>query len=204
MEQTAIFSRRIRWLAVGTGVASALAFVPILLLLYPTLLIAGGIIQDRYPSVGRWFVWAGAASLWVAVIRFDAMMFLHPWRHLDYMVLTFAATTVLLTWCSVELVADALKRMRVRTSMPLAKPRPISRGVWIFAVVLNLLVCWEVAVGVLPPNWDRYSVIFYNLTMLLMLLLKQGIIVVVAFDIFLIGRIVKLRRVRRVDLRGIY
>jgi hypothetical protein len=51
MEQTAIFSPRIRWVAIATGVASGLALFPILFFLYPGLLIAGGYIQPRFPTI---------------------------------------------------------------------------------------------------------------------------------------------------------
>jgi hypothetical protein len=103
MEQTAIFSPRIRWVAIATGVASGLALFPILFFLYPGLLIAGGYIQPRFPTIGKWFVWVGAASLWVDVIVYDEMMFQDlrgQTKSPEYMVLTFSATTVLLTWCS--------------------------------------------------------------------------------------------------------
>jgi hypothetical protein len=88
-----------------------------------------------FPTIGKWFVWAGAANLWLAVITYDRMMFQDLWSQTKspkYMVLAFSATTVLLTWSSVELVADALRRMRARRAMPPAEPRPLSRGVWIF------------------------------------------------------------------------
>jgi hypothetical protein len=55
------------------------------------------------------------------VIEYDVMVFPHPWSQTkdpEYMVLPFAATTVLLAWFSVELVADALRRMRARRAMP--------------------------------------------------------------------------------------
>ena len=106
MEQTDIFSARIRWLAIATGVASALALFPILFLLYPALLIAGGYIQPRFPITGKWFVWAGAVNLWPVVVLYDAMMFQDLWgktKSPELMVLTFPVTTVLLLWCSVEL-----------------------------------------------------------------------------------------------------
>jgi hypothetical protein len=44
MEQTDIFSERIRRLAIATGIVSALALFPIFFLLYPALLIVGGMI----------------------------------------------------------------------------------------------------------------------------------------------------------------
>jgi hypothetical protein len=194
MEKTNIFSGRIRGVAIATGVASALALFPILLLLQPALMIAGGLMQPRFPTTGKWFLWAGAANLWPIVMVYDAMMFPHPFcqpKSPEYMVLTLSATTVLLTWCSVELVADAVRRMRARTSMPPAEPRPVSRGVWSFAVVLNLLLGWRI-VGWLAPSLYRYSVIFYVLSGLM----NQAGSIVVAFDTFLIWRVVKLRRWR--------
>jgi hypothetical protein len=63
MEQTEIFPKRIRGLAIATGIASGFALFPALLLQCPALLIVGGIIQPRFPRTGRWFVWAGAIAL---------------------------------------------------------------------------------------------------------------------------------------------
>jgi hypothetical protein len=189
-------SARIRWLAVATGVASALALFPILFLLNPALLIVGGYIQRRFPVTGKWFVWAGAASLWPVVIVYDTMMFPHPFRQPDfpeYMVLTFSATTVFLTWCSVELIADAIRRMRAWASTPPIVPPPVGRRVWVLAAVLNLWLGLGAAARAMAPIWYRYPVAFY---------IVQGLgnqlgIIVVAFDIFLIWRVAKLRRGRR-------
>jgi hypothetical protein len=195
MEKTDIFSRRIRRLAIATGVASALALFPILSLLYPALLIVGGMIQPRYPITGKWFVWAGAANLAVVVISYDLMMSPHPWRQPKspaYMVLTFWAATVLLVWCSAELIVDGLRRMWAHRSVPPAEPRPVSWGVWVLAVVLNLLVAWEAVGWVLAPSLHRPPVNFYTLGMPLV----QAVIVV-AFDISLMRGVVKLRRTRR-------
>jgi hypothetical protein len=199
MEQTVIFSQRIRWLAIATGSASALALLPILFFLYPAFLIAGGYVQPRFPTTGKWFVWAGAANLWVVVIEYDAMMFPHPWgqtKDPEYMVLPFAATTVLLAWFSVELVADALRRMRVRRAMPPAEPRPLSRGVWILAAVLNLWLGWVAAGWVLAPRMYRSSGNFYSsLAMLLV-----PIATVMVLNICLLRSVLKLRRAPRADL----
>ena len=49
MGQIDIFPERLRWVAIATGAASALALFPILFLLYPALLIVGGIIQPSFP-----------------------------------------------------------------------------------------------------------------------------------------------------------
>jgi hypothetical protein len=94
----------------------------------------------------------------------------------------------------VEVVADTLRRMRARRAMPPAEPRPLSRGVWIFAAVLDLLFAWAVA-GQLAPSLYRYPVVFYSLALLL--LGNPAGITIMAFDVFLIWRVVKLRRSSR-------
>jgi hypothetical protein len=52
LDSADVFSPRMRWLAIATGIASALALFPVLDLLCPVLLIVGGIIQPRFPSTG--------------------------------------------------------------------------------------------------------------------------------------------------------
>src|SRR5882762_2951598 len=98
-----------------------------------------------------------------------------------YMLLTFSATTLLLTWCSVEFVADAIKRMRARRSTPPAEPRPVGLGLWTFAVVLNFLLCWVTAGWALAPSRYRQAASFYSLAVTLLQALT-----IVAFDISLI------------------
>ena len=195
MELTQGFSRRIRWVAIATGVVSALALFPILFLLYPALLIAGGLMQPRFPITGKWFLWVGTADLWAVLIVYDAMMIRDTWSQTktpEFMVLTFSATTVLLTWCSVELVADALKRMRARRSMPLPEPSPVSLGLWIFAGVLNLLLGWVAAGWVRAPSLYRHPADFYPLAMSLV-----QAATIMAFDISLVMRVINLRRAGR-------
>jgi hypothetical protein len=137
MEQADIFSRRIRWLAVAAGLASALALCPILFLFYPALLIVGAVIQPRFPRTGMWFVWAGAAEVCVVLIIYDSLLFPHRLSQPDYMTLTFSVSTILIMWCSAELVADGLNQLRIRRSMPHTKPSPVGWGEWIVALVLN-------------------------------------------------------------------
>ena len=195
MEQTDVFCARIRWVAIATGIAGALALLPLLFFLYPALLIVGGIIQPRFPTTGKWFVWAGAANLGVVVMTYDVMMFQDlrdQTKSPAYMVLTFLPTTMLLIWCSAELVADGLKRIRSRRSLPPAEPRPVSWGVWVVAAALNLWLGWVAAGWVLAPSRYGHTDSLFALMMALLQALP-----VVAFDIFLIGRVVKVRRARR-------
>jgi hypothetical protein len=141
-------------------------------------------------------VWVGAANLWPAVIVYDAMMLQDLWgptKSPIIMVVPFAATTLLLTWCTAELVADALRRMRTHRAMSPAEPLPVSRATWICAVVLNLWLGLGAAGRVLTPIWSRYPVIFY----VVQGLANQLGIIVVVLDVFLIWKVVELRRARR-------
>ena len=196
MEQSDIFSARIRWRAFATGVASALALFPILDLLYPPLLIAGGLMQPRFPTTGKWFVWIGAAELWPVLITYDVYVLLpHPFQPL-YMGLTFSASTVLLVWCSAELIVDVINRRRVRRSVPRAEPQPVGWGAWIVAAALNATVGWSVY-GLIswhhelnpsaPPDTPLYAFWTPLVTA----------VIAIAFDVSLIGRVVELQRIRR-------
>ena len=194
MRESELFPRRVRWLAVATGVASALALFPVWFFLYPALLITGGVIQPRHPRAGRWLVWLGAANLGVIIYVYDAIIFPHPWREPQIMVVPFSASTILLLWCYAELVVDGLKQMRARRSAPSSAPYPVSQGEWILAVVLSVLVGLHylgLFIGwVFAPTANGY---FHSipLSSLAMSLVQAG--TVVAFDISLLRGAAKLR-----------
>jgi hypothetical protein len=190
-----LFSIRLRCVAVAAGIASALALFPIWFLLQPALLIAGGVIQPRHPSAGRWLVWIGAVNLAIITLMYDVMLFQHPRLHPDYMTVAFSVSTILLLWCYVELVVDGIKRLRARGSTPPPVPRPVSRGIWVLALVLSLLVVlrsvgWFVG-WVFAPAKSGYfhSGPFYPLVMFLV---NAGI--VVAFDISLTREAARFKR----------
>jgi hypothetical protein len=181
MEKADIFPKKIRWLAIATGAASSLIFFPRgIFFLHPVLLIAGGIIQPRFPSMGRWFVWAGAAGLGVVVITYDILLFRHPLSYRDYVTLIFA--TILVLWCAAEFVADGRRRMRAHTPVPC----PVSLAEWSFATILSLVVVWSATQA---PAGYRHSGNFYVLAMSLV-----NLLIVLAFDLSLLRRVIKLRR----------
>jgi hypothetical protein len=168
--------------------------------------IAAGYIQPRFPITGKWFVWAGAANRWPLVIVYDLMMFPNPWGQTKesviqesvIMVVPFAVTTLLLRWCSVELVADGLKRMRaLRSTTPPTEPHPVSLSIWILAAVLNLLLGWSTSGWVLAPSRSQSPGNFYP-TLAMSLVLD---LTIVAFDISLIWKVAKTRRLRRIRNR---
>jgi hypothetical protein len=192
MEQTEIFPRRIRGLAIATGIASGFALFPALLLQYPALLIVGGIIQPRFPSTGRWFVWAGAIVLGPVLVTYDVMLFPHPFLQPGLVGLTFPAATILLVWCCAELVVDGLARMRARRSPPPAETQPVGWVAWIVAVALSLWIgrgLYGFLSGYHSGDHHVTPSVLVAAAMTLPL-----VVIVVAFDIWLISRSIKLRR----------
>ncbi len=107
-------SGRIRWLAIATGIASALALFPYSFFYIQLSLIAGGIMQPRFPTTGKWFVWAGATSSSVGDSdRVRHNDFSRPLGARDQSPRIYGAGIFdhdpASIWCSVELVADAVR-----------------------------------------------------------------------------------------------
>jgi hypothetical protein len=199
MEEPNILPKRVRRLAIATGIASALALFPILFLLYPALLIVGGIIQPRFPSTGRWILWAGAAMLAPPLIMYDIMLFVHPEGRAPLnMTLTFPPATILLVWCYAELVANGVRRLRARRSRAPAEPRPIGWGPWAVAALLTSYMAWDFG-GLL--GWYR-GLNLYHLdagARLAVSIHLVMLLIVVALDISLVSREVKVRKSRMVQ-----
>ncbi|MFZ0950996.1 MAG: hypothetical protein WAN17_01950 [Candidatus Sulfotelmatobacter sp.] len=196
MEEPNILPKRVRRLAIATGIVSALALFPILFLLYPALLILGGIIQPRFPSTGRWLVWAGAAMLGAPLIVYDIMLFVRPEGRAPLnMTLTFPPATILLAWCYAELVANGVRRLRARRFRAPAESRPIGWGPWAVAALLTLYIAWDLG-GLL--GWYR-GLNDHRLdagTRVAVSMHLVRLLIVVAFDISLVGRDVKVRKSR--------
>ena len=199
MEQADILPKRIRWLAIAAGIAAALALFPILFLLYPALLIVGGIIQPHSPVAGKWFVWGGAAMLGPVLMLYDVMILKDAFSSGPYtstpilMWITFPPATFLFAWSCAELAADGVKRVRSRRSMPPAEPRPVSWGEWIVAFVLNAWVGCGVGafLGWFRDDHRLDAGVRISAATSLPLLA-----IVLAFDVSLVRRMVKLRRAR--------
>ncbi len=196
MEETNILPKRVRRLAIATGIASALALFPILFLLYPALLILGGVIQPRFPSTGRWLVWAGAAMLGAPLIVYDIMLFVRPEGRAPLnMTLTFPPATILLAWCYVELVANGVRRLRGRRFRAPEESRPIGWGPWAVAALLTFYMAWDLGGllgwyrGLNDHRLDAGARVAGSMHLVMLL-------IVVAFDISLVRRDVKVRRSR--------
>ena len=197
MQRLEIFSGRARLSAVATGVASGLALFPVLMLQYPFLLIVGGIIQPRFPSVGRWFIWIGAIELWVMLITYDVIL-LRPGQASEYMAASFSASTILLAWCSVELIADGANRLRARRAMPRAKPQRVGWGLWTVAAVFNLwaawiacgLFLWYMQPGAPHPREDGFYPFLAPIV---------TVLIIIVFDAWLARRITAMRYLQASD-----
>jgi hypothetical protein len=194
MGEVSVYSTRVRWLAIATGIASALALFPILFFLYPGLLIVGGIIQPRFPATGRWLACTGVVELLPVLIAYDLhVVFPHPLSQPRYMGLLFMAATALLVWCSVELTADVLRLIRSQRSTPRLELPPVGWVAWVIAGILSVYVGWD-GYGLL--RWYHHSgglqmsdAAFYALWM------HVGLaIIVITLDVSLVRRVVQLNR----------
>jgi uncharacterized PurR-regulated membrane protein YhhQ (DUF165 family) len=112
------------------GNVTAIALLPILFLLYPAILISGGLIQKRFPVVGRSLSWFGVLTLWVIFITYDVrVLFPSPSGTPAYMMLSFVASNILLVWCSIELARDGIRAASV-WRLRRAESRRLILGVW--------------------------------------------------------------------------
>jgi hypothetical protein len=192
MEQPEIFPKRIRGLAIATGIASGFALFPPLLLQYPALLIVGGIIQPRFPSTGRWFVWAGSIALGPVLVTYDVMLFPRPFIQPGLVAPIFPAATILLVWCCAELVVDGLARKRARRPPPPAETHPVGWAAWIVAFALSLWIgrgLYGFISGYHSSDHHVTPSVLVATAMTLPL-----VVIVVAFDLSLISRTIKSRR----------
>ena len=192
MEQIDSSSKRLRWSAIAAGIVSAVALLPILGFLFPTLLIVGGIIQPRFRSAGRVLLWLGAVELWTILIIYDVTFF-QPEHSPLYMVLAFPASTILLTWCSAELIFDTLKQLRDQRSAR-RELQPTGWGDWFVAAVLNLILAWtgySFIEGFRQSNRLHLQAPIYPYVMDLLMVL-----IIIAFDVSLARRVLKMKHTR--------
>jgi hypothetical protein len=141
------FPRRIRWLAIVAGIVDAafLFFGSPLSSLSPIVLVVAVVLQPRWPLLGRWITWILAAiwTLNMVQLSYALLLSFPPYR--DAVVILPACflllSTILFLWLDLELIAEAIKRMRDHRTKALEDP-PVSRSMLIFCVLLNI---WAVA-----------------------------------------------------------
>jgi hypothetical protein len=197
MEPTDVFSWRIRWLAIFVGLSAAALFffLSTLAALVPALLPLGAALQPRLSDPGKrlvkWFIWAWAFGWSPGLVLLAFRMRSGFPLDRDFVTLSVSslliASALLILWWDVELIVDGVRRLRIWRSEPPKEPRPVGRGTWIFAFLLNLWAGWGLLRGLTMYHRDLYA-----LTMMLV-----EAIIVAAFDISLIRRVFKLRRAQR-------
>ncbi len=196
MEQHDVFSRKIRWLAIAVGLsASALfCFLSPVAAFVPALLPLGAALQPSLADPGirivKCFIWAWALGWSPGLVVTSFLMLLYNLPHARYFVVLRVLSTVsalLILWWDIELIVDGTRRIRMWRSAPVQEPRPVSWGLWIFAVALNLWVGWGLTnvISIYHGAGDLY--------MLVMSMVEA--VIVVAFDAYMTWRVVKLRRV---------
>jgi hypothetical protein len=198
-----VFSRKIRWLAIAVGLSAAALFCfwsPIAIFV-PALLPLGAALQPSLPDPGKrivkWFIWAWASVWSPGLVVISSVMLFDNLPYARYFIILRVLSTIsalLVLWLDKELIVDAARRIRTWRAAPLQEPSPLSWGLWIFAVVLNLWVGWGL-VNVIS--------IYHGVADLYMLVMSMvEAVIVVAFDVYLTWRVVQLRRTRRVHVQG--
>ena len=203
MEQHDVFSRKIRWLAIAVGLSASALFYfwsPVAIFV-PALLPLSAALQPRLSDLGKqivkWFIWAWALVWSPGLVVISSLMLFNNLPYARYFIVLRVLSTIsalLVLWLDNELVVDGARRIRTMRAAPLQEPSPVSRGLWIFAVVLNLWVGAGLVniINIYHGPADLY--------MLVMSIVEA--VIVVAFDVYLTWRVVKLRRSRRVQVQG--
>lgn len=188
-----MFSNRLRWLLITTGLVTAIALFPIFFLLYPAILIASGAFQPRFPKTARWFAWIGIAELWVVFTTYYLRVFLpHPLLQPHYMIATFSLTMPLLVWCSGELITNELNLHRHLRSVKQARNEPIGMSALI-AVGITLYAVWD-AYTLLSWYIRSHQHAMTDAELCALWMRLVFILIVVAFDISLGRRVLVMKR----------
>jgi hypothetical protein len=183
-------------LAVAAGLSAAVSFFFLgpLAALVPVVLPLVALLQPKLPDAGKrivkWLIWILAIG-WtqgIVVLSFLLLRYLPPQRH-DLVVLRVSSlvSALLILWLDIELIADAVRRVRILRSPPRQEPRPVGLGLWIFAAALNLWMGWGLVsvIGI-------YRAIAGQAYSLVLSMIEAAIVLV--FDAYLVWRVLRRRR----------
>lgn len=115
-----MISNKCRWLAVGTGLFTAVANIPAFglgsLLFLSSFLIIGAIVQHRFPRAGRGLICAGA--IWLTFWVFDLGILMVVEKASGYRLPVLGALVILTSvslavWCDIVIVAEELRIRRL-------------------------------------------------------------------------------------------
>lgn len=196
MEQSDVFSRKIRWFAISVGlsVSALFCFLSPSAAIVPMLLPLAAALQPSLPDPGKqivkWFIWVWAFGWSPGLVVLGFLMVDNLPHTRFFLVLRGVSTlsALLILWWDIELIVDGTSRIRIWRSAPAQEPRPVSLALWIFAVALNLWLGWGF-IGMINTYHGDAGGIFA----LAMSIVETMIVIV--FDIHLAWRVVKLRRV---------
>ncbi len=116
---TEIISNKIRSLAGATGCLTAVtvtvAWASPVFAIFPICLILGAALAGRFPRRGRDLIWFGAGLLSLTGLPIGVYLLYFTKRGSDPRVTVAAAASVLLVvWCDVAVVMEAIKMRRTR------------------------------------------------------------------------------------------
>jgi hypothetical protein len=201
MEPPEVFSKKIRWLAVATGFSTGAlcyfwspvaAFLPTLV---PLIVLSQSRFSDFWKSFVKWLLWIWALA-WTQGLFALCILLLNDsnnGRNLIALRVASLSSGVLVVWLDIELLVDAVGRIRSSCSAEAHEPTPVGVGLWIFAGALNL---WMVS-G-LAAMIGIYHAVAGQLYSLVLSIVEGAIVLV--FDVYLIHRALKWRRIRRSDV----
>ena len=193
-----IMPTRLRWVAIAAGCVAG-AFGVSLTFLFPLFsvpLILGALTQPRSTRSGRWLMWVGALILSCFSLYFAWAIMLEDFRgvpHYDLITVAFfylsIATVILVSWCDVELVLDAIRLKRIAKTSGQRFSRSAEGFIWLTAFCLSFWVFPQI---LLDPLMYRNYLRYGNVVNLVFPTLLQ--LAVITFDAALIIRAVKMRR----------
>jgi hypothetical protein len=190
---------RIRWVAIAAGCVAGVFGIGLTFIfpIFSIPLIVGAITQPRSTRSGRWLMWVGALLLSCFSLYFAWSVMVddlrNSSRYHDSMILIFlflaVATVILLSWCDVELVLEAVKLKRIAKTSDQQFSRSAEGLIWLVAFCLSVWVFPQIP---LDPLIYRNYFLYGNLVNLAFPILLQ--LAVITFDAALVIRAVKMRR----------
>ena len=189
---------RLRWVAIAAGCVAG-AFGISLTFLFPLFsvpLVLGALMQPRSTRSGRWLMWVGALMINCFSLYFAWAIMLEDFRRLpqyDFITVAFfylsIVTVILVSWCDVELVLDAV---RLKRNAMTSEGRFSRSAEGFILVVAFCLSFWVFPQILLDPLMYRNYLRYGNLANLILPTLLQ--LTIITFDAALLIRAVKMWR----------
>ena len=204
-----IVTKSTRWLAVAAGCFTAVTgtiSVGGLFFVAPIFLILGVVFQPRARRLGRWLIWVGAAFLNLMALpqgivllpEYFKTMHIDPhYQHdaLRFLIPLWVVSLLLILWCDLALVIDAVKTSRSRIASEMFSPDPADWMVRITALLFSVYSFWGIPflLRAFNQGFDRLDILLTALALILIALV---------FDIALAIDAAKMWRARRTAATG--